>query len=151
MGILAHRSFPEEEVNGVAITGNIYNAGIPAYTINAQIDEISVVQPPPGVISDQLLFYVWSDDAFENPVIEYISTSSINDNVPVMIDNEIALLARWLSAIKQHFYFNVFNSINSPYNLFSMDVEFKLDKGNRNYISNKRAPIPNKSYSFIFH
>jgi pyruvate, water dikinase len=139
MGILAHRSFPEEEVNGVAITGNIYNAGIPAYTINAQINEISVVQPPPGVISDQLLFYVWSNDAFENPVIEYISTSSINDNVPVMTDNEITLLAQWLSAIKQYFYFNVFNATNSPYTLFGMDVEFKLDKDNRKlYIKQAR-------------
>jgi pyruvate, water dikinase len=139
MGILVNRSFPEEEVNGVAITGNMYNDGIPAYTINVQINEVSVVKPPTGVISDQLLFYTWSSDAFDNPVIEYISKSSLNNNVSIMTDNEIVALARWLSAIKRHFYYNVLNVTNIPYYLFSMDVEFKLDKDSRKlYIKQAR-------------
>ncbi len=140
MGILAHRSFPEEEVNGVAVTGNLYNSGIPAYTINAQINEISVVQPPPGVMADQLLFYTWADDAFENPVVEYISKSSVSDNVPVMADAEILALARWLRAINRHFYYSVFTSVSTPFYRFSMDVEFKLDKGTRKLYVKQARP-----------
>lgn len=139
MGILVHRSFPDEEVNGVAITGNIYKPEVSAFTINAQIDEISIVKPPPGCISDQLLFYLYSNDAFDKPVIEYITTSNMNNKVPVMSESEIVNLAKWLNAIKRHFYFNVFSSTGSSYTTFSMDVEFKLDQGTRKlYIKQAR-------------
>ncbi len=139
MGILVHRSFPDEKVNGVAITGNIYKPEIMAFTVNAQIGEISVVQPPPGTISDQFLFYLFSANAFNNPVIEYISTSNMNNGAPVMTEAEIVQLARWLEKIKSHFYYNVFNSSPGSYPLFSMDVEFKFDGEDRKlYIKQAR-------------
>lgn len=126
MAILVHRSFPDEEANGVAITGNIYLKLLPAYTVNVQIKEISVVSPPQGVIADQFLFHITSNDAFENPVIEYISKSNVNNGEPVMTNDEIVLLAKWLSAINQHFY-RIFQP-SVPSALFMMDVEFKLDE-----------------------
>lgn len=139
MGILVHRSFPDEEVNGVAITGNIYKPEVSAFTINAQIDEISVVKPPPGCISDQLIFYLYSNEAFDKPVIEYITTSNMNNKASVMSESEIVYLAKWLNEIKRHFYFNVFSTTRSSYTTFSMDVEFKLDQGTRKlYIKQAR-------------
>ncbi|NLP01551.1 MAG: hypothetical protein GX089_03580 [Fibrobacter sp.] len=139
MGILVHRSFPHEEVNGVAITGNIYFPLVPAYTINAQLKDISVVNPPPGFTADQLLFHIYSSDAFTNPAIEYIIYSNANGGIPVMTNDEIVLLAKWLNAINQHFYIYCFRNSGIPYNLFSMDVEFKLDgPGRKLYIKQAR-------------
>jgi hypothetical protein len=126
MAILVHRAFPDEDANGVAITGNIYLPLLTAYTVNVQIKEVSVVSPPQGVIADQFLFHLASNDAFENPAIEYISKSNINNDEPVMTNEEIVLLAKWLSAINQHFY-QIFQP-SIPFQLFMMDVEFKLDE-----------------------
>ena len=36
MGILVHRSFPEEQINGVAITKNLYRDSYFGYVVNAQ-------------------------------------------------------------------------------------------------------------------
>lgn len=131
MGILVHRSFPSEEANGVAITGNIYRPEIPAFTISVQKGEISVVQPPAGTIPDQLLFYTFSEDLFENPSIEYITISNQNSGTPVMSEGEIVQLVKLLSTIKRHFYLNVFSDTHTSYNNFLMDVEFKLDGADR--------------------
>lgn len=136
MGILVHRSFPDEDVNGVAITGNIYLPELTAYTVNAQINEISVVSPPQGVVADQFLFYLFSSDAFENPVIEYITKSSVNNGVPVMTNNEIAQLAKWLKMIERRFYSVLAPGISE--NMFDMDVEFKLDENRKLYIKQAR-------------
>lgn len=136
MGILVHRSFPDEEANGVAITGNIYLPQLPAYTINVQVKEISVVSPPQGIIADQFLFHLYSNDAFENPAIEYITKSNVNNGNPVMTDAEILMLAKWLSAINQHFYHVFAPAV--PYYLFMMDVEFKLDENRKLCIKQAR-------------
>lgn len=136
MAILVHRSFPDEEANGVAITGNIYLPQLPAYTVNVQIKEVSIVSPPPGVIADQFLFHLTSNDVFENPVIEYISKSNINNGEPVMTNEEIVLLAKWLTVINQHFYQIYQPAV--PLQMFMMDVEFKLDEERRLCIKQAR-------------
>ena len=136
MGVLVHRSFPNEVANGVAITANIYNDGLPGLIVNVQKNEISIVNPPPGVTSDQFIFYTWADDAFTDPVISYLSESSINDGKPVMSDEEAAELARHLEAIKNHYY-HIHGS--GSWSDFAMDVEFKLDSPDRKlYIKQAR-------------
>ena len=56
MAILVHRSFPDEEANGVAITGNIYLPLLTAYTINVQIKDISVVLTSSGIYCRSIPF-----------------------------------------------------------------------------------------------
>jgi phosphoenolpyruvate synthase/pyruvate phosphate dikinase len=140
MGVLAHRSFPGELANGVAITKNIYNENIWGHTINVQIGETSVVNPPAGTTSDQIIFYTFYENPYTDPVIEYISHSSITGSKPVLSDAEITLLATHLSSLKTHFY-----SIYKPwekgqaYPYFGMDVEFKFDSPDRRlYIKQAR-------------
>ncbi len=136
MGILVHRTFTDEQANGVAITNNIYFDWVPAYTINVQIKNISVVMPPEGFLSDQLLFHLLRDDCFDNPSIEYIAHSNVNNGQPVMTIEEITQLARWLSIINNHF--SQFPPRPSPF-WFAMDVEFKLDgPGRKLYIKQAR-------------
>ena len=120
--VLCHRSFPTEESNGVAITGNIFDSsGLePAYYINVQTGGTSVVLPPSGVTSDQLLYYY----DFPNQPVVYIATNNLTwDGDPVLSNSQIYELGTALKAIHNHFY-SVYGSAGAFY---GMDVEFKFD------------------------
>lgn len=136
MGILVHRAFTDEEANGVAITANIYQPYVPAVTINAQIQGISVVRPPAGFQSDQLLVYSLWPDWLDNPAIEYLAYSNVNFGEPVLSNEEVMRLARFSAAIKQLFitYYNPWDVYK-----FGMDIEFKFDGADRKlYIKQAR-------------
>ncbi|MBN1757094.1 MAG: hypothetical protein JW863_02185 [Chitinispirillaceae bacterium] len=136
MGILVHRAFTGEQANGVAITANIYQPYVPAMTINAQIQEISVVRPPAGFRSDQLLVYTLWPDWLEKPAIEYLTYSNVNFGEPVLADEEVLELARCLAQIKQEF---VIRYRPPDTYRFGMDVEFKFDGPERTlYIKQAR-------------
>lgn len=138
MGILVHRSFSDEAANGVAITANIYQPYVPAYTVNVQIKDISVVMPPDGFLSDQLLIHVYREGWAENPTIEYISHSNVNFGDPVLSSAEIVRLVKCLYGIKEYFYLiGLFSAVD--YYRFAMDVEFKfVGKDRELYIKQAR-------------
>lgn len=56
MGVLVHPNFGDEQVNGVAVTKNLYNSNWPGMTINAQYGEISVTNPEPVEIGGEMIF-----------------------------------------------------------------------------------------------
>lgn len=138
MGILVHRAFPDEIANGVAITKNIYEPLIPAYTISCQKGEISVVNPPHGTTCDQLLFHLMNETtAFKEPSMSYISYSNLNSKKGILNEQEIVRLAKYLKEIHDHFFFYVFKT--GSYYHFAMDVEFKVVGPNRDiYIKQVR-------------
>ncbi len=130
MGILVHRSFPDEAVNGVAITKNIYRDGYEGFIVNAQLGDISVVEPPKGVTCDQFICSPKNlNSAFLNTV-EVITFSSLNNKKLIMSESEIENLAEELEIIKRYFWPRVKNRPFS-YEDFGLDVEFKLDKETR--------------------
>lgn len=131
MGILVHRSFPDEAVNGVAITKNLYRNSYFGYVVNAQLGNESVVKPTSGVICDQFICYpsTLNNMYDENNTIEIITTSSINNGQLVMTNEEIKNLANQLKRIKNHFYNQTLQY--DDFNNFAMDVEFKIDGENR--------------------
>lgn len=128
MAVLAHRSFPNEIANGVAITRNLYRDDYPAFIINIQKGEESVVQPDVGVSVDQLISYrgvsELGDD--EGPP-RYITYSSLNNGEPILSDAQILTLTQQLDALKKHFYHHV-NKHHRRYKYedFALDVEFKI-------------------------
>jgi phosphoenolpyruvate synthase/pyruvate phosphate dikinase len=143
MGLLVHRSFPDEQANGVAITKNLYRPNYYGFVINVQKGETSVVSPPPGVECDQLICYSDSDvDFYKNKrIIEYITYSNQTDGKPVLTEDEVILLTEQLAEIKRHYYqqkrggyeFDAGYSeeaINA-YNRFALDLEFKFDGPDR--------------------
>ena len=130
MGILVHRSFPNEELNGVAITTNIADRNYPAFTINAQLGEESVVLPENGSIPEQFLYYFIYFDPYSEPQIEYITYSSLSPNKSIMTDEEKAYLAYVLNSIKKKFYYDILLT-NESYTSFGLDIEFKFDTGDR--------------------
>jgi hypothetical protein len=122
MALLCHHSFPDEEANGVAITANIYDTtGMePAFYVNVQLGEESVVQPDPGVSSDVFLYYY---DMPGQPVVYLASSSLVEPGETVLSHAQTYALGQALSAIHSTFY-PVYGGTGGFY---GMDVEFKFD------------------------
>ena len=125
MGILVHRSFPDDYMNGVAITKNLYRNYQKGFVINNQIGEHKVVDNEKGNNSEQIISYYNSKSQFYNQkdAVEYIATSNLNDYKPILTQKEIFELTQELEKIKRHFY-RKFRGTN--YKNFALDIEFKL-------------------------
>lgn len=132
MGILVHRSFPDEAVNGVAITSNLYRHDYMGFVVNAQIGDESVVQPSPSVKCDEFICYPDETVAMYGKSeggIDIINYSSLNGGKLVMTNEEIQNLANVLEQIKLRYLRNHY--IKTSYFNFALDLEFKLDKDTR--------------------
>ena len=126
MAILVHRSFPDEEANGVALTANPYDtAGIePGFYVNVQRGEASVVQPEPGTTTDQFIYHY---DLPGQPTV-YITNSSLTlPGESVLTAAQINELGRKLADIHNHFREAYGPADNDPTVWYAMDVEFKFD------------------------
>ncbi len=132
MGILVHPSHPDEAVNGVAITTNPFSRGRPAYFVNSQLGEVSVVDS--SAIPEQLLYYTW----YPEPQIEYLSRSSLTDG-DVLGQGELADVADALGSIHDHF-FPLYAGVGTDLYNFGMDVEFKLDGDDRHLVIKQARP-----------
>jgi hypothetical protein len=144
MALLVHRSFPNEDSNGVAITANIFDTmGLePGYYINVQIGETSVVLPPAGVTSDQFIFYY---DMPNQPTVFLAHSSLVSQGTTVLTRAETLELAESLSVI--HKYFEPLYGPNTPDHFYGMDVEFKFnsDDGATGQLVIKQArPYPGR-------
>ena len=128
MALLVHHNFPDEEANGVAITNNIFDStGLnPAFYINAQVGDTSVVQPDPTVTTDEIVYYY----SAPNTPIVYISESNM-----VAVEGEHVLTARQihdlgmaLAAIHEAFSpaYGPASGLNDN-GWYAMDTEFKFD------------------------
>lgn len=121
MALLVSPSFPFEEVNGVAITNNIFDpSGLePAFYINLQMDNWSVVLPEMGVTSDQVLYYF---DRAGQPIV-YIGHSNLIPKGYTVIDTQQMFeLGTALKAIHQYFF-----EVYGDRNFYAMDTEFKFE------------------------
>lgn len=130
MGILVHRAFGEELSNGVAVTKHLYRKNYPAYTFNAQVGEVSVVTPPDSVSCDEGIIGLGRASGSHKITVEYIGRSNLSKDKTVLTDAQVELLAKYLTAIKEHFYYRVEKAAGRDENSlmnFGMDVEFKID------------------------
>lgn len=138
MGILVHRSFPDELANGVLITKNIYRREYQGITVNVQKGEESVVKPEPGVTCDE--FYCHNFNYLDNKLsVDYRSTSSLNDKKPILKTSEIETLFRISPKIEGKMYslWKKYKIANKP---MPLDIEFKIVGENRTlYIKQARA------------
>ena len=130
MALLSHRSFPDEEANGVAITSNIFDTSggldTPAYYVNVQFGEASVVLPDPGVTTDQFLYYF----GVPNQPTVYLATSNLtNPGEHVLTNAQVNTLGNALTAL--HAFFAKAYATKPPGAsdewFYAMDVEFKFD------------------------
>ncbi len=123
MALLCHRSFPVEDANGVAITGNIFDTlgAEPAFYINVQVGDNPVVRPEPGDTTDQILYYYTQPG---QPIVYLGSSNLIPDGESVLSNPQINELGSALSALHQFFA----PAYGNQGGLYGMDVEFKFDQ-----------------------
>lgn len=128
MGILVHRSFPDEDANGVLLTRNLYNQNH-GFIVNVQYKEYSIVFPEAGILHDQIMMVIWSNVPNERFLIEYLGFSNIPELAGnrVMSDKELNELGEYSLALKHHFFNNVPHECNCNFNDFALDIEFKVD------------------------
>ncbi|WP_035648846.1 PEP/pyruvate-binding domain-containing protein [Flavobacterium sp. ASV13] len=135
MGVLVHRSFPEEIANGVVITKNIFRRNFPGFTVNVQKGENSVVKPEKGEICEQFTAYHINegndDEDFE---IDYTSNSNLNNNEPLLTRKEMNRLYTVSKTIESKMYRYWRKNQFHP-----VDIEFKIVGENRDlYIKQVR-------------
>ncbi|MFT4705260.1 MAG: hypothetical protein ACI81R_002968 [Bradymonadia bacterium] len=141
MALLVHRSFPNEDANGVAITSNVFDPDqldAPSFYVNVQEGGLSVVIPEQGTSTDQFLNYYQSPN---QPIVYLASSNQIADGETVLTAAEVNQLANALDAI--HVFFRpVYGSSGGFY---GMDCEFKFDSSatgvSRLYVKQAR-PYP---------
>ncbi len=127
MGILVHRSYPNETANGVAITKNIYRPENYGFTLNIQLGEEAVVKPSDSIVCEQLICYPRMSNEFfrDKQIVEIITYSSLSPRQLILTDAELLHLANTLDKIKHHFHLAM--RPGSDYLEFGLDVEFKYD------------------------
>ena len=127
MGLLVHRSFPDEDANGVIVTKNLYNVNS-AYTFNVQYKEYSIVYPEPGILHDQILVYTFNFDTLDY-TIQYLSHSNVPEleGQTVLTNQELYEIADYCTIIKTYYYDNIDNNCNCEFKDFAIDIEFKVD------------------------
>lgn len=137
MGILVHRSFPDEIANGVLVSKNIYRNKYAGMTANVQLGEASVVKPDPGVTCDE--FYCHNFNALGDFTIDYRSTSSLNAGAPILSKTQIYTLFR-LSAVLERKLNALWRKRKMTNKYYPLDMEFKyLGDSKDLYIKQARA------------
>jgi len=137
MGVLVHRSFPDEKANGVLITRNMYRDRYAGITVNVQLGEESVVKPEPNVTCDE--FYGHNFNGFGSFVVDYRSTSSLNNGKPILNETEIKTLFD-LSPTLERKLNNLWQKRKMVKRTYPLDIEFKyLGDKKQLYIKQARA------------
>lgn len=136
MGVLVHRSFPDELANGVIITQNIFRKDFPGITVNIQKGENSVVKPEKGEVCEQFTAYYLMPEktADEDFNVDYTSNSNLNNNEPLLSRNEMIRLNSVSQKIETQM-----NRYWKKNRLNPVDIEFKIVGENRDlYIKQVR-------------
>jgi hypothetical protein len=126
MALLVHQNFPDEEANGVAVTANPFDAtGLePGFYVNVQEGgQAEVVAPPPGITSDEFLYFF---DSPNQPITFLSHSNLVQDGVTVLTARETYTLGKALSAIHNRFS-PAYGPAAGNQGWYAMDVEFKFD------------------------
>ena len=122
MALLVHRSFPEEEANGVALTENPFDSsGLePGFYVNVQLGEESVVKPEPGISTDQFIHHFTLPG---QPAVFIARSNLVAAGETVISKSQTNELGKALDAIHKFF-----RPAYGDREFYAMDVEFKFDQ-----------------------
>ena len=124
MALLVHKTFIDEAAGGVAITANPFDqSGLePAFYINAQAGDLSVVLPDPSITTDQIIYYF---DMPGQPIMYIAHSNQIPDSTTVLTTKAVYKLGVALKEI--HRYFSAAYGTD-PAKWYAMDTEFKFER-----------------------
>lgn len=122
MSVLCNPSFTDEEANGVALTANPFDVSgaEPAFYVNAQKGETSVVLPDGSVKSDELIYHYYAPG---QPAVYLGHSSLVKRGQAVLSRAQLFELGTALDSIHQYYR----SAYGTQGGFYAMDVEFKLD------------------------
>jgi len=140
MAVLVHRSFPDEAVNGVAITKNLYRSGFPGMVINIQKGNENVVDGSDSLVSEQFIMSSISEFRYgENEITrDFLTFSTLSPGKSLISSGQTEKLYKALDRIKTWFFYNSHWLKTSSERDFGLDVEFKFDKDGKLYLKQVR-------------
>jgi len=124
MAVLVTPAYRDEAGNGVAISANLYDpgpTGEDAFYVNAQVGEVSVVQPDPDIVAEQLMYYYFHSG---QPATVYTHSSLLPAGESVLARAELFDLGTQLAAVRDHFA--AIYDRPGGFARLPMDVEWKL-------------------------
>ncbi|MCB9765165.1 MAG: hypothetical protein H6739_35655 [Alphaproteobacteria bacterium] len=136
MAMLSNPAYDLEWANGVAVTGNVFDtSGLePAFYINVQRGEASVVLPEDGDTTDQIVYYYSLPG---QPVVYINHSNRVPDGETVLTNAQLYELGTALDAIHRYFY----EAYGTGGGWYAMDTEFKFTRDRE--LSMKQArPYP---------
>lgn len=145
MALLVHPNFPDEAANGVALTANPFDpSGLePGFYINVQLGEASVVQPDPGVTTDQYIHHF----TLPGQPLVYLSRSNlVPPGTSVLTPDQVFALGAALDAIHRRFApaYGQDRTPGTSSAWYAMDVEFKIDGDPPAVVIKQARPHPGR-------
>ena len=123
MGVLVHPNYSDEQVNGVAITKNIYDAEWLGYYVNAQLGEDLITNPETSSIPEEFLAAdLLGEERYEIQYIRFSNAIPMGEHL--LTKAQIFQLADMMGLIQNHF--RVLYDIPWFDQTFAMDIEFKI-------------------------
>ena len=122
MGILVNRAFVDEQVNGVAFTGNPTNAFDRRYVISAQIGENSVVSPEPGQLPEKDILDMGPDGQVAT-IIRAARSTLVPRGTFVLSDDQLRELGRLMWHMDHDFPIDTGRYSRAD---LLLDLEFKI-------------------------
>jgi len=121
MGVLVHPNFSDEQVNGVAVTKNIYDINWAGYYVNTQVGEDLVTNPDAASTPEEFLVaQLAGSEPYEIQYIRY--SNQIEPNERLLTKTQIFQLADQMEKIQEHFK-PLYQSSDPN---FAMEIEFKI-------------------------
>jgi hypothetical protein len=104
MGVLVNGRSEAEKANMVAFTGNPVQKSDARYLVNAQIDELAVVSPDPGIWPEQSLLTI--QDGKVTEIARSGSSSELPEGEHVLSDAQLTELGGYLAEIAKLYPFD---------------------------------------------
>lgn len=137
MGVLVHPNFDDEQVNGVALTRNIYFPDFEGYYINAQVGEDLVTNPEAGSTPEEVLVIrdinLLAGRSYETIYVR--RSDQVGADELVISNSDLMELVRHLKTIHEHFALRYPSTAEVN---IAMDVEFKFDRDGKLAIKQAR-------------
>lgn len=122
MAVLVTRAFVDEVSNGVAFTGNPGNPDDPRYIVTAQLGDVPVVSPDPGIIPERNVLEV-VDGAIQS--LRRRASSLVPEGLWVLSETQLDELARFLWHVDQEFPVELGGHSRDE---VILDLEFKFER-----------------------
>lgn len=133
MGVLCHPNFEDEKVNGVGISADPVYETDGTFYLNSQLGEELITNPGSTYPEELLLKRQPDGNAPGYSVVRY--SSLVPGDSLLMTAAQLDQLRQYLAVIHDRFAV-LYGAVGNP--TFAMDIEYKIDSGNRLSIKQAR-------------